>query len=129
MRIPHQISSFVLISALAACAPASLFADSAVSLSAGTASVLEGQTFDLPVQVSPVSDLYSFQFDLSFDPTIVELESISEGTFLPSGGATFFLPGTIDNTAGTATFTADSLVGAIPGVSGDGELALLSFKA
>lgn len=79
--------------------------------------------------MSNVSDLFSFQFDLSFDPTILELQSISEGSFLPGAGSTFFLPGTIDNTAGTATFTADSLVGAIPGASGDGTLAIFSFEA
>ena len=129
MRIRDQLSSFVLVSALAMCVPASLFADAVVTVSAGSASVSAGQTFDVPVSVSQVSDLFAFQFDLSFDPTILELQSISEGSFVPSAGATFFLPGTIDNTAGTATFTADSLVGAVPGASGNGELAAFSFKA
>ncbi len=73
--------------------------------------------------MTDVSDLYAFQFDLAFDPTILELQSISEGTFLPGAGSTNFFPGTIDNTGGTATATADSLVGAIPGASGSGTLA------
>ena len=56
-------------------------------------------------------------------------DSSTEGPFLPSGGATFFIPGTIDNTGGTVAFTADTLLTAISGVTGDGTLASFSFEA
>jgi Cohesin domain len=125
----YKLPYVVLVSALAMCIPSSLFADAVAGISPGSANVVVGQTFDIPVSVSQVSDLFSFQFDLSYDPIILELQSISEGSFLPTAGSTFFLPGTIDNTAGTATFTADSLVGAISGASGDGALAIFSFEA
>ena len=98
-------------------------------ISAGSADVLVGDVFTLPVSIADVSDLYAFQFDLSFDPSILQLLSISEGSFLPTVGSTFFIPGAIDNTAGTATSNADTLVGDIPGASGDGDLVDFMFQA
>jgi adhesin HecA-like repeat protein len=88
-----------------------------------------GDTVTVDVDVSGVTDLYAFQFDLSFDPTILAAESEIEGTFLPGGGTTFFIPGTIDNVGGTIAATADTLLSAVPGVSGDGTLAVLTFTA
>jgi general secretion pathway protein D len=104
-----------------------LLADTVVS--AGSATVSSGQTFTVPVSISGVSDLFAFQFDLAFDPTILQLQSISEGSFLSSAGSTIFSPGTIDNTAGTATTTADTLTGLGPGASGSGTLADFTFQA
>jgi hypothetical protein len=98
-------------------------------ISAGSTDVGVDQIFTLPVSIADVSDLYAFQFDLAFDPAILQLLSISEGSFLPSGGSTIFFPGTIDNIAGTATDTADTLAGNIPGVSGSGDLVDFTFEA
>ena len=127
MSIRRELLSVVLLSTLALCIPSSVVADAVVS--AGSANVDTGASFDIPVSVSQVSDLYAYEFDLSFDPAILELLSISEGPLLPGTGTTFFLPGTIDNTAGTATFTSDSLVGPVSGASGNGELAVFTFEA
>jgi len=99
------------------------------AVSSGSATVSSGQTFTVPVSITDVSDLFAFQFDLAFDPTILQLQSISEGSFLNSAGSTIFAPGTIDNTAGTATTTADTLTGTGPGASGGGTLADLTFQA
>jgi len=127
MSIRRELLSVVLLSTLALCIPSSVVADAVVS--AGSATVGTGVSFDIPVSVNQVSDLYAYEFDLSFDPAILELLSISEGPFLPGTGTTFFLPGTIDNTAGTATFTSDSLVGPVAGASGAGELAVFTFES
>jgi len=40
-----------------------------------------------------------------------------------------FIPGAIDNVGGAITFTADSLVGPVSGVSGSGILATVQFNA
>jgi hypothetical protein len=46
------------------------------------------------VNISGVTDLYDFQFDLSFNPAVIQATSVLEGKFLLSGGGTtFFLPG------------------------------------
>ena len=100
-----------------------------VSVEPSSNNVSVGQTFDVSVDVSGVTDLYALQFDLAYDPTILSAINVSEGPFLPTGGSTIFVPGTIDNVAGAVTATADTLVGAIPGVTGDGVLATFEFQA
>jgi hypothetical protein len=128
MSIRRELPSVGLVAFLAIC-PSLLVAQVQAVVSPGSANVADGTTFDVPVDISQVSDLYAYQFDLSFDPSVLDLLSISEGPFLSNVGSTFFLPGTIDNTAGTATFNADSLVGPISGASGSGELAVFNFEA
>ncbi|HTP32285.1 MAG TPA: cohesin domain-containing protein [Candidatus Acidoferrales bacterium] len=97
-------------------------------ISPGSVTVSNG-VFSLPVSITGASDVYAFQFDLAFDPYILTLLSISEGSFLPTGGPTTFVPGTIDNTVGTAANTADTLTGPVPGATGDGVLADFEFEA
>ena len=88
-----------------------------------------GTNFALDLVVANITDLYSVQFDVTFDPTVVSAVNIVEGSLLPSGGPTFFIPGTIDNGAGTITLTADTLIGTVAGVSGSGTLAEIVFTA
>jgi hypothetical protein len=89
-----------------------------------------GNTVSVPVNISSVSNLYDWEFDLSFDPTVLQLTGVSEGPFLSSGGGTtFFFPGFTNNTAGKVTFVADTLIGPVPGVTGGGVLADLQFQA
>jgi general secretion pathway protein D len=98
-----------------------------ILINPGSSTTTIAGTVDITVRVEDADDLYAYQFDLSFDPTVLSATSVGEGAFLPSGGSTFFLPGTIDNVAGTVTLTAGSLQGAVPGVTGSGVLALLQF--
>jgi len=88
-----------------------------------------GETFTVDVNATGVSDLYAFQMDLTFDPTLLSAVSVTEGPFLPSGGSTFFISGAIDNVGGSVTATADSLIGPTPGVSGNGTLLQFQFTA
>ena len=88
-----------------------------------------GQTFAIDVAVAGVSNLYAFQFDLTFDPRVVAAVSNAEGTFLGQGGPTYFINGTNDNTNGVVAQTADSLGALAPGVTGAGLLAVIQFTA
>jgi len=88
-----------------------------------------GDSFYLDVVVKDVEDLYGFQFQLSFDPEIVEAVSLVEGDFLSTGGSTYFKAGEIDNTAGTIDWTYGLLLDGVPGVSGSGSLTTLNFNA
>ena len=88
-----------------------------------------GGTFSLDIDAVDVVDLYAFQFDINFTSGLLSATSITEGDFLAAGGATFFVPGTIDNAAGRATFIANTLLGNIPGVNGGGKLATINFSA
>jgi general secretion pathway protein D len=109
--------------------PVTLLADTATLSVATTATVPQGSSFSVAVNISSVSDLYDFQFDLAFNPAVLQLTNIVEGGFLLTGGFTFFLPGAIDNTLRNAAANADTLIGPIPGVSGTGELAEFDFTA
>jgi general secretion pathway protein D len=88
-----------------------------------------GDSFFLDINISSVQDLFGFQFDLLYDPSVLTANAIVEGSFLASAGDTFFLPGTIDNIAGTVALTANALIGMIPGATGGGTLARLNFTA
>ena len=83
--------------------------------------------FVLDVNVHNVTSLYSYQFDLKFNPKIFSAVSVSEGSFI-SGAGNFF-PGTIDNATGEITFVSNSLIGPVSGVSGAGTLARVSFQS
>jgi hypothetical protein len=88
-----------------------------------------GDTFSLNIVVTDVIDLYGFQFDIEFSPSILSATGITEGAFLLSGGSTLFIPGAIDNVLGTISFTGDTLLSAPPGVDGSGILASVTFQA
>ena len=63
-----------------------------------------GDTFTLDIGAKDVFDLAGWQFDISFDPAILEAVNVSEGDFLKTGGSTtFFQGGSIDNAAGKIT--------------------------
>jgi hypothetical protein len=100
-----------------------------ISVQPPTLDVILGQIFSLDIDITNVTDLYAFQFDLGFTPGVLSAVAITEGGFLPSRGTTAFVPGTIDNFGGSITFTGDSLIGMIPGVNGSGVLATVDFLA
>ena len=105
------------------------FSDAILSVQPSVTTANPGDVFSINIDVSGVTDLYAFQFDLTFDPSILSGLDTSEGSFLPQGGSTIFIPGAIDNVVGTVTFTADTLAGLGPGASGDGTLASLLFQS
>lgn len=104
-------------------------ADPVLSLSASPAPAVVGSPVTLSVLIDGITDLYAFQYSLAFNPSLLQVTGVSEGSFLSAGGGTFFGAGTVDNTAGTVSFLFDTLVGSLPGVSGSGTLATISFSA
>jgi len=104
-------------------------ADTVLNISPPSPTVAPGSTFTVDVDITGVTDLYGYQFDLSFNPSVLAAVSSSEGSFLSSGGATFFIPGTNDNVGGTVSATANTLLTAISGVNGSGTLAIFTFTA
>ena len=88
-----------------------------------------GDTFTLEIRAEDIYNLAGWQFDIAFDPTMLEAVEVSEGNFLnPEGGATFFQEGRIDNATGKITkFSSARLSEA--GVSGSGTLLSVTFTA
>ena len=88
-----------------------------------------GDTFTFDVRAENITDLAGWQFDIDFDPTILEAVDVSEGEFLKTdGGSTFFQPGSIDNTAGKITGLSAARLSA-QGATGSGTLLQVRFKA
>jgi hypothetical protein len=103
--------------------------EATVAVAGPAVPVAQGGSFAVKIDITGVSDLYGFQFDLRFNPSMLAAASSTEGTFLSSGGATYFIPGTIDNVGGSVTNNADTLLTAISGVNGGGLLETIDFKA
>jgi len=93
-----------------------------------TGTAIPGSPVTLQVLISQITDLYAFQFSLSYNPAVLQATSVTEGAFLPTGGGTSFDDGTTDNTLGKVSFVADSLSGFVPGVTGNGVLASITFN-
>jgi len=129
MARPSRGNVFKIMMLVSFLASASTGLADTISVVGPATSPTVGQTFAVDVDVTGITDLYAFQLDLNFDPTLLSAVSVSEGALLPSGGTTFFIPGTIDNVGGTVAANADALVGPIPGVSGDGVLLVFDFTA
>ena len=69
-----------------------------------------------------------WQFDIAFDPAILEAIDASEGNFLKTGSTTLFQSGTVDNTAGKITGLSAARL-STQGVTGTGTLLQVRFKA
>ena len=88
-----------------------------------------GDTFTLDIGAEDVFDLAGWQFDVTFDPKILEAINVSEGNFLKTdGGTTFFQAGSIDNVAGKIGGLSAARL-STQGVTGTGVILQVRFKA
>ncbi len=89
--------------------------------------VTVGSTFNIGVDIENAVFVNGYQFDLSFDPLVLEFVSLAEGTFLPFPllGTPLFDPSELatGNVLAVANYMADT------GVSGTGRLVNFVFKA
>jgi hypothetical protein len=84
------------------------------------------QDFTVNITISNVADLFTWQFKLTWNTTILDLLNITEGPFPKSGGTTVWSP-EVNSTIGYV-FAVCSLTGnETPGISGNGVLATLYF--
>jgi hypothetical protein len=102
----------------------------ALSFTVDSATVNVGETFSINLNVVDASDLTSWQFDLAYDPLILQVTAtgVTENAFFTQGDITVFIPGFVDNTAGTILGVSDALTFQSP-VSGSGVLATIEFTA
>src|SRR5450759_3495632 len=112
MRI---LSRIVYLIAVWSCAKSA----GTISLQPSATTLTLGSPLTVDVNVSGLTDLYAWQFDIGFNPAVLSATSVIEGPLFSSIGV-FFSPGFIDNTGGTITFIGDSVSGPGPGVSTDG---------
>jgi len=120
--------------ALAVCSVAIASLDTTVYLEPATSAWLPNTVFNITVSVGDVSELYGWQFNLTFNSAVLEALEFYEGPFLKEaalaqGGDTYELPTTIDNAAGWV-FAGRSFDGPLDhGAAGSGILAYVTFNA
>ena len=119
------ISALFLSTMIVSAAP-----DTAVTVDPASQDVGIGETFTVDIDVSPDTAIAGVQCSLSFDASIVQANSVTEGNLLSQGGAsTFFQQGTTDNVAGTITSVAGAIITPGQSVSTPGTFATVSFTA
>jgi len=102
-----------------------------VQVAPSISTVMAGASFSVNVTVTNVTDLAVWEFQLYYLNAILNCTSILEGPFLKQGGNTFFA--STKNNAYNAThgwlMAGATLIGPVPGVTGSGTLAKITFKA
>ena len=84
-------------------------------------------TFTIDLKATDVSDLAGWQADIHFDPAILKVNNVREGTFLKqNAGKTHFIDGTIDNTMGRISGLSSTRI-TEGGIDGEGTLLLVTF--
>lgn len=102
-----------------------VWATASVSVSPSSIIAGAGQSFNVNVTISDVIDLYGWEFKLNWSAAYLDVANVVEGSFLRSGGETFFTF-RFDNTEGH--LIADcTLLGNVLGVTGNGVLATVTF--
>jgi hypothetical protein len=88
------------------------------------------ESFTVNISISKVTDLYGWEFKLSWNTSLLNVTNVSEGSMLRSNGNTFFAP-QLNSTAGhlIADCTLVTPIGSnVSGVSGDGMLLIVQFQ-
>jgi len=123
----NKLKKLLLAALLGVCAQA--YAVPIFSVTATPHPVLVGSTVELDVLINDISDLYIYQFTLSFDAALFQATGVTVGAFLGTAGPTFGDTGVIDNATGTISFVYNTLLSSVPGASGSGSLALITLEA
>ena len=83
-----------------------------VTLEPSTQIATIGENFTVDVFITPDTAIVGLQFDLEFDSSKIQVDSVSEGRLLNQNGAsTFFSDGHIDNNAGILSDVYGSIMG------------------
>ncbi len=101
--------------------------DTAMRVEPATIQIRPGESVEVTIQIADVENLGAFQFDLTYDPTVVEIDNVTLGDFPGSTGRSVNPLGPrID--AGKATYGAFSF-GDAAGPAGSGTLAVVTLQA
>jgi hypothetical protein len=101
-----------------------------VSVSVPVGAPSPGEQFTISINVQPNNAIAGMQFDLSFNPDIVTVDSIAEGNLLTQHGAgTFFNAGEIDNATGTVTGVFGVIISPGQAVATAGTFAVITMTA
>jgi len=83
---------------------------------------------EINLNIIPSTPIAGAQFDVSFDPNMLQVSEVKEGNLLSQNGAnTFFQQGTIDNVLGTIKDITAVITESGQSVSSEGNLASIVF--
>jgi len=103
------------------------FETTIISVDPSSQTVSSEETFTIDVYCNPGQPIKSFEFKLSFDASLLQVNSVTEGDIF-DGYTTFFNSGTINNSAGSIV----DIYGLITGtgnVTGNGTFVSISVTA
>jgi hypothetical protein len=100
-----------------------------VAVQPSVQTVGRGERFTITVEIAGLdSPLSAFQFDLTYDPVVIDLAGIDDGRFLSTTGRNAVCPQPAHLAGGTLRF-ACAAAGEAAGPTGSGPLAILTFTA
>lgn len=123
----NHVRSIVLRLLVAMSLPA-LALGGSIDFSPSISAAAVGDVIPVNIIATGLTDLYAFELDFSFNPTVLSVFSVTEGDLFGGSGVSFS-SGEIDNGAGRVTFIGDSLAGPGPGLSVNGTLIHIVFSA
>ena len=85
------------------------------------------QTFNIEINCIPDEAIKSFEFKISYNPSIIQINKVEEGTIFNNYN-TFFNSGTIDNTQGILSDVYNFIIGA-GSVNTPGTFAIINISA
>lgn len=101
-----------------------------VTFTASNSAPGAGEEITVSVDVTNVENLFTYGFDLSYDPAVLEYKSAGKGPFLSEDGAveTAFNAGLENDAEGTIIVGEARLMAEKAGASGEGQLFHLVFE-
>ena len=102
--------------------------DTTILIFPSSQTVVFGEEFTIDVYCIPGQPIKGYEFKLSFDATILQANSVSEGDFF-YGFESGFNEGEINNTAGTIIYVYGYIRQAVGNTSEPGIFATISFTA
>ena len=131
LLVSHVYKTYRALSFFAGFAPGTeyMVENPSVDYTFSESNIHPGNTFTLDIRAENVIDFAGWQFDIAFDPAVLEAVEVNEGDFLKTdGGTTFFQKGTIDNATGKIIKLSSARLNE-DGVSGTGTLLSVTFTA
>lgn len=86
------------------------------------------ESFTVDIRIVDVENLFSWQVNMSFDPTLLKFVNVTKGDFLANQPNGTRLAKRIEQEDGWALFS-ELTVGSFPGVTGSGVLGTVEFQA
>ena len=122
------ISIFAITAVICFPAPVSAAGSTLMTVSAPTQNISLGTPFTVNILVQPNSPIVGAQFNLSFNPSLVNVNNVTEGNLFKQNGAnTYFIPGTINNNTGIVTGVVCVAIGNGQSISNPGIFAVITM--